>query len=164
MDSDNIDRASKYLDASRINQENLWKRRQIEWKTSFALWSSIALISGLFYHYIKHPILYLNGCVFFGFIISVYVVILFLHWRHLKAITISNNKDLEFINYFISKANWELDKDDFKEKPQRPKWAGGDVDFKLESDKLSNLYTYIAVTFIIEVFSIIVFLQKFSES
>lgn len=164
MDSGNIDRASKYLDASRINQENLWKRRQIEWKTSFALWTSIALISGLFYQYNKHPILYPNGCIFLGSIINVYLIILFLHWRHLKAITISNNKDLEFINYFVSKANWELDKEDFKEKPKRPEWAENPEKYKLDSVKLSNLYTYIAVTFIIEVFSIIVFVQKLSEN
>lgn len=163
MESQNIERASKYLEASKINQENLWKRRQIEWKTSFALWTSIALISGLFYQYSKYPIIYLNGYIFFAVIVIAYTVILMLHWRHLKAITISNDKDLRFINYFIDRANWELDKDDL-EKPKRPVWPENPREYKLHSDKLSNLRTYIAVTLIIEVFSIIVFVQKLSEN
>ena len=83
-----VDRAAKYLEAAQINQENLWKRRQIEWRTSFSLWAAIGIASGFIYLYANRPIPSPINWIFLSTVFIVYGAIIYLQRVHLKAIFI----------------------------------------------------------------------------
>lgn len=117
-----IEKAGKYLEAAKINQENLWKRRNVEWRTAFSLWAAFAIATVYIYIDVEWPS---QGPLFWIFpivIIIVYSIAICLHYGHHRRIFISNEKDLEFINYYSSIATWELDNYNFnkKKKPSRP--------------------------------------------
>ncbi|MFC2152312.1 hypothetical protein ACFLSE_07265 [Bacteroidota bacterium] len=117
-----INKADIFLKATEINRENLWKRRQIEWRTAFSLWTAIAVASGFIYVYAKRPIPSPYKWIFLIFVFIVYIIIVWLHHRHLKAIFISNERDFDFIHYYTNRAAWEIDNSDL-EKPTRPEWS-----------------------------------------
>ncbi len=104
----NIEKAGRYLEAAKINQENLWKRREIEWKINFALWTAIALVTGFLYLNIKNPInIPCNYCVFIVFLI-VYAFTTWLYSKHIDTIRLSNDKDKSYMIYYLTLAEIEL--------------------------------------------------------
>ncbi|MCX6233909.1 MAG: hypothetical protein NT175_04180 [Bacteroidetes bacterium] len=157
----------KYLEAAKINQENLWKRRQIEWKTSFALWTAIATFSGYIYYSAHRPIPHPYNWIFLITILIVYIGILWIQHRHLKAIFISSERDLDFINYFLNKMAWEINNADFKEKPERPEWSNLDPKdwgskkeeneyYQKRKKKMMLYWNSILITVLIEILSLFI--------
>ncbi|MDP2723229.1 MAG: hypothetical protein Q8O72_10760 [Bacteroidales bacterium] len=163
----NIEKAGKYLEAAKINQENLWKRRQIEWKTSFSLWTAIAVSSGFIYMNMKRPLPCPEKWIFLIIVFVVYFIIICLQKKHLKAISLSNERDLDFINYNTNRAAWELESNDLKEKPQRPEWAqakdwmskkGEKEYYENRISKMRHLNTQIMITGLIAILSFCILL------
>lgn len=135
-------KASKYIEIAKTCQEQLWKRRHIEWRTGFALWTSLAVASGFIYRYAKRPLPDPAKWIFLVVIFLVFLAIVLLHQRHLRAIFISNQRDLDFLNYYRDRAAWELCKEDFKNQPQpqRPAWAGENEEKWSNKEKEKQYY------------------------
>ena len=158
------ERAAKFIDAAKISQEQLWKRRHIEWRTGFALWTALAVSSAFIYRYAKRPLPDPEKWIFLVLIFVLFCAIVWLHRKHLKAIFISNERDLDFFNYYSNRAAWELCHDDFVEKPERPVWANGPVKswsnkneesqyYTSRKSKMRHHYTPVAVTIFIALLS-----------
>jgi hypothetical protein len=136
----NIEKAGKYLEASKMNRENLWKRRQIEWKTSFSLWTAIAVTSGFIYIYEIKPDSCLVKWIFLIVVLIVYITIIWLQKRHIRAIFISNERDLDFMIYYTNRAAWELNRNDFDEKPKRPEWSKKTIEERISEEEENEYY------------------------
>jgi len=155
-----VKRAAKYLDAATSSQEQLWKRRQIEWRTSFGLWTAMAVGTGFAYMHVSRPVPASTRLPIVVVAALVYAGATFFHFRHLKAIFISNEMDLDFLNYYKNRAEWELDKDSLP-KPERPDWAGKKNDkiwrkqyYQQKKDKMTYLKTALGITILIAFLSI----------
>ena len=136
------EKASKYIEMAKICQEQLWKRRHIEWRTGFALWTSLAVAGGFIYRYAQRPLPDPGKWILLAVILLVFSVIVLLHRRHLKAIFISNERDLDFLNYYRDRAAWELSNEDFKNRPPRPPWADDRVEKWSLKDEETKFYNH----------------------
>lgn len=151
-----VDMANKYLEIAKTCQDQLWKRRQVEWKNGFALWTAIAVATGFILQSIGSIFLPDHVKWSVPLILSfVYVAIVIVHRTHLKAIFISNEKDLEFLNYYRDRAAWELCNDDFEKKPKRPLFKNmSDREYyNKHREKMKHHYTPIAITTLIAMIS-----------
>ena len=152
-----VDIATAYLENAKTCQEQLWKRRQIEWRNGFAFWTAIAVATAFIFKNVTptslpDPEKWYVLCIF----LLGYVAVVIVHRIHLKAIFISNEKDLEFLNYYRDRAAWELCNDDFtKDKPVRPSFKDmSDSEYyEKHKEKMKHHYTPIAITSIIAMFS-----------
>ncbi len=158
------ERASKYLDAAKINQDQLWNRRKIEWRTSFGLWVAMATGAGFAYMQIKRPLPDEARLPMIFFVCVIYGAAIFLHIRHMKPIFISNEMDLDLINYNISRAEWELDSE-VMEKPEFPSWVNEERNkswqktyYAKHKHKMTYLYTPVGITVLIAIISVGLFL------
>jgi hypothetical protein len=166
MCQEKYENASRFIELSKISQEQLWKRRHIEWKTAFALWTAIAVASGFIYRYADRPLpdgwkwlfLFLVFCMFF--------LITLLHLRHIKAIFISNERDLDFLNFYRDRATSEIDPESPAKNSKYPEWATKKVGvwssqneenafFEKRKDKMRHHYTPVLVTSLIASVSIL---------
>ena len=92
----NTEKAGKYLETAKINQENLWKRRQVEWRTAFSLWTAIAIASVYIYIDVEWPSRSPFYFLFPAGIIIVYLIAVCIHcWHHKRLFT--SNENLRYI-------------------------------------------------------------------
>jgi hypothetical protein len=99
-----MEKAKQFIELSKTNQENLWKRRSIEWKVNFGLWAALGVIAGFCYEKdlsldpTQHPyaIWAILGCVFIAYV-----------WNNIGTV-ISNEKDLDWQIYYKALAEKEL--------------------------------------------------------
>lgn len=164
------ERAAKYLDIAKINQEQLWKRRQIEWRTNFGLWAAMAIGAGFAYMHLNRPVSDFARFAIVFCAVFVYGTAVYFHIRHMKAIFISNEMDLDLINYNISRAEWELDPDVLK-KPEFPSWVNEKHDARWRKEyyaerkqKMTLLYTPVGITVLIAILSVGLFLIMAMET
>jgi hypothetical protein len=163
-----VERAGTYLDAAKINQENLWKRRGVEWKIAFSLWSALGAFTIFISSITSIPLWFVIvlPAVYFSFVL--------IHRKLLKALTISSQKDLELVIYYSTIAAWELNNQDFENRPARPEWSSDNQEkqnrkkreekfISERSNKLEKRELITLVTSAISVLSYLFVLLKFFE-
>jgi len=170
------ERAAKYLDVAKIHQDQLWKRRQIEMRTSFGLWAAMAVVAGFVYMHVNRPApdsslwLMVIYFIFFIFAIGAYASAVYLHYRHMRAIYISNEMDLDLMHYHINRADLELDSTIpiLPKKLEYPSWVNKKHDelwkkgyCEEKKEKMKGFYPSVYVTLIIAILSILMYFSVF---
>lgn len=140
--SEASDKATVYLENAKASQEQLWKRRQIEWRTGFALWASIGVVTVFLSKEIKECVPSLSqvsASIVCAVLIAAFGLVYWAHRRHLVAIFISNEKDLDFLLHYRDLATWAISGQEPDKKPQPPRWAEKTRDIrKKEADNLTR--------------------------
>ncbi len=122
------------------------------------------MATGFIYTHVKRPIPCSETWIILCAIALIYAISIILQFRLLKALSISNERDLDFINYNLNRAAWILDEEDFSEKPIRPIWArkkdtntltkeDDNQYFISRKNKMRHLHTTITITILIELLS-----------
>jgi hypothetical protein len=104
------------IELAKTNQENLWKRRSIEWKVNFGLWTALGIVTGFSYSegVNFHPV---------GVGVVLFLVFAAYVWNNLGTI-ISNEKDLDWIIYYKVLAENELTPENkATRKRPNPEWS-----------------------------------------
>jgi hypothetical protein len=161
--------SDSYLSAAKINQDNLWKRRQIEWGSSFSLWSAIAVSTAFIFKEIDKPIESPYSWISLVVLCIIYFIILYIQNKHLKAHYISNEKDLLFIKYYLNKSESALNEDSTKiATPNLEVFDSFSYCYKKNDDdakkklkaKIRLLLLPLMITLLIEILSIMILAYK----
>jgi hypothetical protein len=160
---------SNFIQIAKINQENLWKRRQIEWKSSLSLWAALGIATGYFIKCPPCPVINQPyNWIFLIGLILIYITVLLIQRRHIRAHFISNERDLDSINYYFRKISHLIDDINFPTDPEIPEWIKlnsmewgkiiSEKDYyKQHKDKMRHSWTPIVITALIEIISVCIF-------
>jgi len=162
-----------YLEIAKINQENLWKRRQIEWRSSLSLWAALGITTG---YLIKCPLCPTLkepfNWIFLIAVLIVYIIVLFIQRRHIRAHFISNERDLDSISYYLRKISHATDNTGFPNEPRIPEWLKqepmewGKINseqkfYNQHREKMRHSWTPIFITALIELISWFIFVSMY---
>ncbi|HUS44908.1 MAG TPA: hypothetical protein VM219_02620 [Phycisphaerae bacterium] len=98
------DKASVFVELARINQEQLWRRRQIEWKINFLLWGSTAAVAGYLYSQVDTERIKDLLVIVYG----VFAVTFITYVAHLLNCLLSDEMDMAWMHYFKQQAELAL--------------------------------------------------------
>jgi hypothetical protein len=107
-----FEKASRFIELAKTNQENLWKRRGIEWKINFGLWTALAIMIGAIY---KEGIGDVLSKYTLGIVLVLGVVFIAYLWHSIGTV-ISDEKDVDWHIFYKEQAEEALD---LKHKPPR---------------------------------------------
>jgi GH24 family phage-related lysozyme (muramidase) len=91
----------RWIDLAKVNQDQLWQRRQYEWKINFGLWAGLAALPGLVYLSQKECSL---SPTLFYWVVCIYGIVLLAYACHLIGLFISNEEDLQWMHHFKDRA------------------------------------------------------------
>lgn len=111
--------AAQYLEAAKLCQDQLWQRRQIEWRTGFALWAAMGIVAGFAFTHVKRPIPDPLSLLILIIATITYIAVVIIYFFHQKAIFISNLMDLDMFVYYKKCAECQMSNES---KPTPPEW------------------------------------------
>ena len=101
---DRLENANGYIELARISQEQLWKRRQVQWKANFSIIAGIALITYFFLTFENFPAV--DKCYGFRFYIA--ITVFYILWQ--LRVTKSNYNDKKYMAYYLNRVLIQLRK------------------------------------------------------
>jgi len=108
-----------FINLAELAQDALWRRRVIEWRSAYALWTAMAVAAGFYYINAPRPAKWVGIIQSIVFALT-YVVAAWAHRKHLKSIFISNEVDLEWKHYYMDHATQRLGESVPDQKLKRP--------------------------------------------
>jgi hypothetical protein len=109
-----------FIELAKTNQENLWKRRGIEWKVNFGFWTALGVIAGFSCERGLGSTIAQHHSLTLGVLFALWIV----HsWYNLRIVR-SNDKDLDWFIYYLSRAEKELTGENVEKKRPDPGKTG----------------------------------------